>query len=335
MSSKLPFKKTPVSEEVEREVIGMATDPKYGRSIEITQDDIIKARRKDGTEEAYYPTATGGKLDRFYISFKGPNLRPQTGGQIGDLSDYVQQQVSFQQHQIQEMYDQKMYQARQMGLPDEEYYNAAQQIKTETQMAEFEMRQRADAVKMSLEQLDKLQEADMLTPEAVEKAKYELVGLPAPQHAMLDPQKEYQKLDAYRTDIESKLKGFYKENKTVRVPKGPPSTYERRTPYGAFKYWAGMDKKNVEAIFIEEYNASTGKTAPRPATKQEQAERVELLRELVRVRGLQIKLMEQSGHIQPITAQQLKTANRFQSAIAGQGPTVMQPKNNDPLGILQ
>ncbi len=335
MPSKLPFKKTPVSAEVEREVIGMATDPKYGRSVEITQDDIIKATRKDGTEEAYYPTATGGKLDRFYISFKGPNPAPQTGGQTGDLSDYVQQQVSFQQRQIQEMYDQKMYQARQMGLPDEEYYNAAQQIKTETQMAEFEMRQKADAVKMSLGQLDKLQEAGTLTPEAVEKAKYELVGLPAPQRATLDPQKEYQKLDAYRTDIESKLKGFYKENKTVRVPKGPPSAYEKTTPYGAFKYWAGMDKKNIEAVYVEEYNASTGKKTIRPATKQEQAERVELMRELVRVRDLQIKLMEQSGHIQPVTAQQLKTANRFQSAIAGQGPTVMQPKNNDPLGILQ
>lgn len=344
MPIKFPLKNLPANEELQQRVVEMATNPKYGRQVEITPEGMIKATQKEsGVKEVYYPSVTGGKLDRFYFELPGSTIRSATStSSVSNPKDAIDQQVKFTQRQIQEEYDEKMYQLRQMKLEDEEYYKAAQQIKYDTQIKEFELRQEADRKIMAMNQIDELEKDGTIAPEAATKARFRLAGLPAPTaQENVDLVSTFRQLDDYRNDLERRLKRYYKEDKPTGISK--PGLFAKITPLGAYLYTRKVKKakpKIESALYVEkeEYNPETQTmvTVQVPATPLDKQEYINLTKELIRVKSAQIDLMQQLGQIEATTANQLKVANRLQKAVIGNSATEFYERRGrkDPLGIL-
>jgi len=74
------FKSLPQNKNVQDAVFQMVVNPDYTGKISVDPNQMITATKKTGTEETYYPSTTGGRLDR--ASFKsggGPKIQASPG----------------------------------------------------------------------------------------------------------------------------------------------------------------------------------------------------------------------------------------------------------------
>jgi len=240
----------------------------------------------------------------------------------------LDQQLKLGLRQSQEVYDEKMYQLRHIRMSDAEYVSAVDEVKNEARSVELELRQRAEQTLLAVKQMDQLAEDGVIPESTAVQAKYRLAGLPVPKTSVLDPVKEYKRLDSYRSSIERKLSKFRRQ----RIEKRP-------TMEGFPQIW--MKKMSVpgEVTVAEKiFEPETGKykNVVRKATFKEQQERAYLMQEMSRIRSKQIELMEASGHINGPTAQNLRTANRLQSAVNKKAVDYYERRaKSDPLSILE
>ncbi len=74
------FKSLPQNRNVQDEVFQMVVNPDYTGRITVGPDQKITATRKTGVEETYYPSTTGGRLDKFSTTLGGgPKIQASPG----------------------------------------------------------------------------------------------------------------------------------------------------------------------------------------------------------------------------------------------------------------
>ncbi len=82
------FKSLPQNKNVQDEVFQMVVNPDYTGQVAVGPNQKITATRKTGTKETYYPTTTGGKLDKFSAKLPGgPKIQASAGTGTGTGMD--------------------------------------------------------------------------------------------------------------------------------------------------------------------------------------------------------------------------------------------------------
>ena len=180
MPGGLPFKDLPQNKELQNAVLALATDPTHTGTVMVQPSGMIEAQKRGPTpvKEAFYPTTTAGKLDRFYTEIGGEPIVRGGGARSGqgfNAYETLAQQLKL----LQNNFSEREATLRSYKLSPEEHNSYVSKL----QMAYDDGKLKIGQMKSIIDGINASMEQGIIAPEAGQQA---MMALFYPQDVMAE-----------------------------------------------------------------------------------------------------------------------------------------------------